>query len=61
MSPPSYMRPVVDRNVVMRRLAVLGRRVTWSWPTLSIDLWCPTCGLPGCIMRPSATFVQYIL
>jgi hypothetical protein len=25
MGPPSYMRPVVDRNVVMRRMTVLGQ------------------------------------
>ena len=27
MGPPSYMRSVVDRNVVMRRIRVLGFRV----------------------------------
>ena len=29
MGPPSYMRSVVDRNVVMRLIAV---RVTLFWP-----------------------------
>jgi len=31
MGPPSYMRSVVDRNVVMRRIPVL----THQWPSTS--------------------------
>ena len=29
MAPPSYMRPVVDRNVVMRRMTII--RVVNAW------------------------------
>ena len=34
MGPPSYMRSVIDRNVVMRRMSVQGpyRPGAWLWP-----------------------------
>ena len=39
MGPPSYMRSIVDRNVVMRPMTVF-QNVTGVDPTQVIGFWC---------------------
>ena len=40
MGPLSYMRSVVDRNVIIRRIPVIGRRNTAKW--FGLYMWSNT-------------------
>jgi len=33
MGPPSHMRSIIDRNVIMRRITVHGDESSPSWPS----------------------------
>jgi len=41
MGPPSYMRSIVHRNIVMRRMTVFQNVIGFD-PTQVIGFWCPS-------------------
>ena len=53
MRPPSYMRSVIDRNVVMRCTPVLLSRLLLDFSSTLFSFWLPNQS-HICISRPSS-------